>query len=91
MSAFAEMVTELGLTEAETAKLFDVTVGTLRNWRSAGRGPAYIKVADKGIRYPVKRLKEYIAANTIDPSASHVPTLADSQSRRRRRQPNQAA
>ena len=78
------LIEQLGLmSEDETAKFFGVTIGTLRNWRTEGRGPVYVKAADKAIRYPISGLKDFVKANTIDPAANKPPTLSGSRSRRR--------
>ena len=45
------------LTPAEVADLLKISVGTLNNWRYAGRGPAWIDISDipggkhKRVRY----------------------------------------
>jgi hypothetical protein len=39
---------------------------TLENWRSQGRGPAYVKVGGR-VLYPVADLEAFVAANR------HVP------------------
>lgn len=35
-----------------------VTTGTLANWRSKGRGPAFVKVGSK-VLYPLDKLEEW--------------------------------
>jgi hypothetical protein len=40
----------------EVARLLGVTTGTLRAWRSRGRGPAFVRLGDQRqsrVRYPV--------------------------------------
>ena len=45
-----------------------VAPATLRNWRSQGRGPAYLKISPRSkIRYPGKALNEWLEACTIRP------------------------
>lgn len=40
-----------------------VTLGTLRNWRSAGRGPPWTKVGHRVV-YPLDKLIEWESQNT---------------------------
>ena len=52
------------LTPAEVAELLKISVGTLNNWRYAGRGPAWIDISDspggnKRIRYSVADIKAF--------------------------------
>ena len=52
------------LTPAEVAELLKISIGTLNNWRYAGRGPAWIDISDspggnKRIRYSVADIKEF--------------------------------
>jgi len=42
----------------EAAKFLDVSPKTLRNWRHAGKGPAYHKL-HRTIRYLVRDLREW--------------------------------
>lgn len=37
--------------ERETAAILNVEVGTLRNWRSLGKGPRYRKIGGRLVRY----------------------------------------
>ena len=39
-----------------------VTAGTLVNWRSRGRGPAFVKLGSR-VRYPLAMVLEWEAAN----------------------------
>lgn len=52
------------LTPAELVKRWNnaVTVGTLSNWRSQGRGPAFVKFG-RSIRYPLSGVQAYEAEN----------------------------
>lgn len=43
-------------------------VGTLANWRNAGRGPEYVKIEHK-VLYPLKAVEEYEQANRHRPLA----------------------
>ncbi len=42
---------------------------TLRNWRRAGRGPAFIKLGSKAV-YPLSAIEAYEADQFIDRSAA---------------------
>ena len=50
------------LTPKQASELLNVPQGTLRSWRSRGRGPAYIKVEGQA-RYSVSDLQDYIRFN----------------------------
>ena len=51
------------LTPEEAAAYISKPVGTLKNWRWAGRGPKFIKVG-RAIRYRIEALEKYLSANT---------------------------
>lgn len=51
------------LTEEHAAKYLGVAPGTLKNWRSAGQGPRYIKIHHRLIRYDLVDLDRFIEAN----------------------------
>ncbi len=52
------------LTPAELSKRWDgaVTVGTLANWRSKGKGPVYAKFGSS-VRYPLSKVEAWEAQN----------------------------
>jgi len=54
------------LTESGAAKYLSMAPGTLRNWRSLGRGPVYIKVSSS-VRYAPDDLRRYVANRTRRP------------------------
>ena len=47
------------LTDIEAAEFLRIQAGTLRNWRVAGKGPAYYKVGGR-VRYSEADLREFI-------------------------------
>lgn len=49
---------------AAAARFTGYAAGTLRNWRSSGRGPAYVKTAGKRgtIRYRISDLRAFMQA-----------------------------
>lgn len=46
------------------AEYLNLRAGTLANWRSAGKGPAFIRVGG-AIRYSTDSLDAWLKANTI--------------------------
>jgi hypothetical protein len=60
--------------EHEVAGVLGVEIGTLRNWRSKGIGPAYSR-AGGTLVYPVESLRDWLSSNLVTPSP--LPTLAD--------------
>lgn len=52
------------LSPAEVVKRWGhaVSVGTLKNWRGAGKGPAYQKFGSR-VRYPAAQLETWEAEN----------------------------
>lgn len=55
------------LTTEAVAEMLSVPVGTLRYWRSAGLGPAWIKL-EGSIRYALEDILDYIRCNRRTPS-----------------------
>lgn len=61
----------LFLRPAAVAKLLDVNVKTLADWRQAGRGPRYIRLAGDRrtrVRYRAADLERWIARRSIESS-----------------------
>jgi excisionase family DNA binding protein len=56
---------ELLLTPKEAAEFLGVPSGTLAQWRSERRGPPYIKLEDRLVRYRRSDLEEYLAAHAV--------------------------
>jgi hypothetical protein len=48
------------LTEAEASEMLDVPAVTLRIWRFRKKGPAYLKIGDRIIRYRQSVLTQYL-------------------------------
>lgn len=59
------------LKPSEAADYIGTTVGTLGNWRSAGKGPAYIK-QDRFIRYSRAELDRWLSAQQRQPEPKDV-------------------
>lgn len=93
----ATRLSELGtdpdqtLTPNEAAKFLGVSVKTLNNWRSKGRGPAYVKYAGAidglgrqrgNVTYRLGDLREFVAGHRVstqgaDPVERHIKALVD--------------
>ena len=68
------------LTPAEVAELLKISVGTLNNWRYAGRGPAWIDISDspggnKRIRYAVADIKAFQQRGRIGESTTSTTEI----------------
>ena len=86
------------LTPAEVAEILKISVGTLNNWRYAGRGPAWIDISDspgghKRVRYAVADIKEFqqrgrIGESTTSTTEIHKTFIEGLKRQRTRRQQN---
>jgi len=56
------------LTTADVAGRLGVPPRTLEQWRYLGRGPAYIKVGNKSVRYRQSDIDAFLDAHRIDPA-----------------------
>ena len=56
------------LTPQQAAEFLCKPLGTLNNWRWAGRGPAYVKVGHS-VRYLEEDLVHFIEVNRVEPAA----------------------
>ncbi|PKN27055.1 MAG: DNA-binding protein [Deltaproteobacteria bacterium HGW-Deltaproteobacteria-21] len=55
--------------ENEAARRLNVSIQTLRNWRCQGKGPGYVRLGERAIRYVGESLDAWMNARTIDPEA----------------------
>jgi hypothetical protein len=55
---------EVLLDTDEAAHVLKAFLGTLRNWRSLGKGLAYVVLGDRVVRYSPRALLEYIETRT---------------------------
>lgn len=62
------------LSEADTATQLKVQVPTLRNWRSAERGPPWTRINGRTVVYPVDGARRWLSINTC--GATHRPTMS---------------
>jgi hypothetical protein len=60
----ATNLTEL-VTERQVSERWNVSLNTLRYWRSAGEGPPYVKIG-RTVRYNVSALEKYLRRNTCE-------------------------
>ena len=60
------------IAEIDAAKFLGKEIQSLRNERSQGKGPRYVRLG-RTIYYPRGGLQEYINANTVTPT--YAPTL----------------
>ncbi|WP_159717330.1 helix-turn-helix transcriptional regulator [Actinomyces marmotae] len=50
------------LNAAQAAEFLSIKPGTLRTWRSQGRGPACVMISSRAVRYRVEDLKAWADA-----------------------------
>ena len=55
------------LSEADAARVLNISPGTLRNWRSQGRGPEFVKMG-AAVRYTEPGLTSFTESRTFHPS-----------------------
>ena len=56
------------LTPAQTAEFLGVTLHTLAEWRSQRRGPPYVKLEGRLVRYRFAELEGYITEHSVQSS-----------------------
>lgn len=56
--------------EKYTAYKLGVKVQTLRNWRHLGKGPAYLKIGERMVRYLDEDIDAFKLAKRITPRAA---------------------
>ena len=57
------------LSPKEAEEMTGIPAGTLANWRTYGRGPAYVHLG-RLVRYPVADLEEWIGRQLVRTSGS---------------------
>lgn len=57
------------LAEREVAARLALSLSTLRNWRVSKRGPAYLKIGKRAVRYRLEDLEKFIAQGKRDAGA----------------------
>lgn len=58
------------LSTVEAAEWLGLEEATLREWRSDQKGPPYIEISARCIRYALKDLEKYIAERRVVPSVN---------------------
>ena len=56
------------LNEQEAAKLLGVTIAALQKWRQKKRGPTYIKISPRCVRYSPQAIEDFIDSKTVTTS-----------------------
>jgi excisionase family DNA binding protein len=59
------------LTPKEAADLLGVPEGTLAQWRSQRRGPSYIKLEGRLVRYRASDLENYLSRHAVETELDH--------------------
>jgi predicted DNA-binding transcriptional regulator AlpA len=54
------------LTTEQVSKALDVTINTLQIWRHKGKGPRYIKLSRRAIRYRKEDILEWLENSIIE-------------------------
>lgn len=58
------------LDERQAAAVLSTPRNTLRVWRTKGKGPAYVRVGGRNVRYLRADIDAFIQAGRVDPEAS---------------------
>lgn len=61
------------LTSKQAAELLGLSEATLRSWRSAGKGPAYVNLEGRAVRYRACDIDAWIKAGLV--ASSHTAVL----------------
>ncbi len=61
------------LNESDAAKSLGLTPRTMQAWRWEGKGPAFVRVSSRCVRYRVTDLESW-AADLVQTSTSDTPT-----------------
>ena len=57
---------EVLLDQKEAAKRLGLSVKTLERWRWASRGPRFIKLSGRAVRYRPEDLSEWVEARAVE-------------------------
>jgi predicted DNA-binding transcriptional regulator AlpA len=66
----ATHITRRFLGTKEAAAYLQITPRTLQNLRSAGKGPTYVRLSERNIRYKAEDLDDYVQKMTITEKTS---------------------
>jgi predicted DNA-binding transcriptional regulator AlpA len=56
------------LTEKQVAALLGLTGSALRKWRQQRRGPQFIRLSPRAVRYDPAAISKFLAARQVDPA-----------------------
>ena len=62
------MSTTNNITETQAAAYLSISPRTLQQWRYLKRGPSYIRISNRCIRYRMSDLRDWLAQHRVDPS-----------------------
>lgn len=62
----AEQLEKL-LSEREASKFLDLTPAALRKWRQLRKGPAFVRLSTRCVKYRVEDLQKFLAERTVTP------------------------
>lgn len=66
------------LTEDQAAELLQLTPRTLQAWRYQGRGPRFVKISARAVRYQLPDLQSWIAERLRRSTSDPGPALDSS-------------
>ena len=58
------------LTPLLASEYLSIPLGTLAQWRSQRRGPVFVKLEGRLVRYRIADLERYISSRTVEPEDS---------------------
>lgn len=59
--------------EHEAAKILGVTIRCLQRWRVEGKGPLFVRVSGRCVRYTRKDLEDFINARRVQSTSEPLP------------------
>ena len=58
------------LDEQQASELIGVTPRALQAWRQKGRGPSYVRISSRCVRYRLSDLNSWIDSHSMKPAAA---------------------
>ena len=62
------------LTDKQVADRLNVSVGTIRDWRYSGRGPQYIRISHRCVRYRPQDVEKWEKARIFSSTSEETET-----------------
>lgn len=59
---------DTAIPDTEAARILGCSVACLRAWRLQGRGPAFVRLGRRLVRYRLIDLQEYVARHRVPPT-----------------------